>query len=97
MTWENKVHLAHFCACYFVVEEAEQKYGVEKIKNYRSTFVPMYYAMTENKVKCSMKLVCLLPEEKVCFYKILSCTDVCSYIKYSIEMMEFLPEGRDCF
>lgn len=46
-------------------EEAKEKYGADKIKIYRSTFVPMYYAMTENKVKCSMKLICLLPEEKV--------------------------------
>ncbi|XP_045201495.2 glutathione reductase, mitochondrial-like [Mercenaria mercenaria] len=46
-------------------EEAEKKYGADKIKIYGSTFVPMYYAMTENKVRCSMKLVCLKPEEKV--------------------------------
>lgn len=45
--------------------EADAKYGADKIKVYRSTFTPMYYAMTETKVKCSMKLICLLPEEKV--------------------------------
>lgn len=46
-------------------EEAEQQYGKEKIKVYSTTFVPLYYALTETKVKCSMKLVCLLPEERV--------------------------------
>ena len=48
-------------------EEAEKEYGAENIKIYKSTFVPMYYALmdADNKVKCSMKLVCLGPEEKV--------------------------------
>ncbi|WAR28770.1 GSHR-like protein [Mya arenaria] len=45
--------------------EAEKEYGADKIKVYRSTFTPMYYAMTETKVMCSMKLICLLPDEKV--------------------------------
>ena len=48
-----------------VTEEAVEKYGEDKIKTYSSSFVPMYYALTENKVKCHMKLVCLLPNEKV--------------------------------
>ncbi|KAL4220178.1 hypothetical protein ACF0H5_020586 [Mactra antiquata] len=47
-------------------EEAEKEYGAENIKVYKSVFTPMYYAMTEHKVKCSMKLICLKPEnEKV--------------------------------
>ncbi|KAH3812400.1 glutathione reductase, mitochondrial-like [Dreissena polymorpha] len=45
--------------------EAEKAYGADNLKIYRTTFTPMYYAMTETKVKCSMKLVCLLPDEKV--------------------------------
>lgn len=48
-------------------EEAAEAYGADKLKIYRSTFTPMYYSMTENKVKCSMKLICLLPEEKVSY------------------------------
>ncbi|XP_013069703.2 glutathione reductase, mitochondrial-like isoform X1 [Biomphalaria glabrata] len=46
-------------------EEAERKYGREKLKIYTSNFLPMYYAMTENKVRCNMKLICVLPDEKV--------------------------------
>ncbi|XP_060065480.1 glutathione reductase, mitochondrial-like [Ylistrum balloti] len=46
-------------------EEARTKYGDDKIKIYSSVFTPMYYAVTQTKHKCSMKLVCLLPEEKV--------------------------------
>lgn len=45
--------------------EAEEKYGAENLKIYQSGFTPMYYAMTENKVRCTMKLICLLPHEKV--------------------------------
>lgn len=45
--------------------EAEKEHGADKLKIYRSAFTPMYYAMTETKVKCTMKLICLLPEEKV--------------------------------
>ncbi|KAL3859583.1 hypothetical protein ACJMK2_009799 [Sinanodonta woodiana] len=45
--------------------EAQQKYGSDKIKIYRTTFTPMYYALSEVKSKCSMKLVCVLPEEKI--------------------------------
>ncbi|KAH9488315.1 hypothetical protein Btru_063767 [Bulinus truncatus] len=46
-------------------EEAERKYGRDKLKIYTSNFLPMYYAMTENKVRCNMKLICVLSEEKV--------------------------------
>lgn len=46
-------------------EEAEKQFGKDSIRIYTSTFTPMYYAVTEAKYKCSMKLVCLLPEEKV--------------------------------
>lgn len=49
------------------LEEAKAKYGEDKIKIYKSVFTPMYYALTEHKVKCSMKLVCLLPTEKVSY------------------------------
>ncbi|CAL1542980.1 unnamed protein product [Lymnaea stagnalis] len=45
--------------------EAESKYGREKLKIYTSNFVPMYYAVLEKKVRCNMKLICVLPDEKV--------------------------------
>lgn len=46
-------------------EEAEAKYGKDKIKVYRSSFTNMYHAMTKRKTGTLMKLVCLLPEEKI--------------------------------
>ncbi|BFZ00786.1 hypothetical protein BsWGS_03825 [Bradybaena similaris] len=46
-------------------EEAQRKYGQEKLKIYTSNFVPMYYSVLEHKMRCSMKLICVLPEEKV--------------------------------
>jgi glutathione reductase (NADPH) len=46
-------------------EEAVQKYGKEKLKIYTSNFVPMYYAVLEHKIRCNMKLICALPDEKV--------------------------------
>lgn len=46
-------------------EEAEQKYGKDKIKVYKTSFTNMYHALTKRKTGTLMKLVCLLPEEKV--------------------------------
>lgn len=46
-------------------DEAVKTYGTENIKIYKSVFTPMYYAMTEEKKKCHMKLVCCGAEEKV--------------------------------
>jgi glutathione reductase (NADPH) len=45
--------------------EAVKKYGREQLKIYTSSFVPLYHAMTQRKVKTHMKMICLLPEEKV--------------------------------
>ena len=53
-------------ACAVLAEEAETQFGKDQVKVYQSTFTPMYYAVTETKYKCSMKLVCQLPTEKVC-------------------------------
>lgn len=47
-------------------DEARKKFGDDQIKTYQTTFNPMYHVMTERKTKCLMKLVCLLPNEKVC-------------------------------
>ncbi|XP_001635558.3 glutathione reductase, mitochondrial isoform X2 [Nematostella vectensis] len=46
-------------------EQAAQQYGKDKLKIYKSTFVNMYYAVTDKKHKTHMKLITLLPEEKV--------------------------------
>jgi len=54
-----------FIVIFHGIEEAAEEFGADKLKIYRSTFTPMYYSMVENKVKCSMKLICLLPDEKV--------------------------------
>lgn len=43
---------------------ARERYG-EQVKIYNATFVPMVYALTERKIKVSMKLVCVGSEEKV--------------------------------
>ena len=44
--------------------EARAQHG-DAIKIYRSTFVPMYYALGMRKPKALMKLVCVGPEERV--------------------------------
>lgn len=46
-------------------EEALQKYGAHDIKIYKSTFVPLYYAVLPNKVQCHMKIICQGPQEQV--------------------------------
>ncbi|XP_003383104.1 PREDICTED: glutathione reductase, mitochondrial-like [Amphimedon queenslandica] len=45
--------------------EAIKEFGNEKLKIYTSTFTPLYYALTSRKVKCHMKLICVLPDEKI--------------------------------
>lgn len=45
--------------------EARDRYGEENIKVYQANFTNMYYAMLDNKPKTAMKLICLLPTEKV--------------------------------
>jgi len=46
-------------------EDAIAKYGKDKIKVYRSQFTQLFYALTDHKVPTFMKIVCLLPEEKI--------------------------------
>jgi len=47
-------------------KEARSKYGDDKIKTYESKFVNMFYSVgDQHKPKTAMKLVCLLPEERV--------------------------------
>ncbi|MDR0922474.1 MAG: glutathione-disulfide reductase [Lactobacillales bacterium] len=45
--------------------EAIEKYGKEEVKVYQSKFTPMYFAITEIRQKCLMKLVCVGKEEKI--------------------------------
>lgn len=46
-------------------EEARQEFGDDKIKVYQSQFTNMYHGVTQRKSKTLMKIICLLPEEKV--------------------------------
>ncbi|KAF8786644.1 Glutathione reductase like protein [Argiope bruennichi] len=49
----------------FTEDEAIKKYGKENIKIYTSMFTPMYYAISEEKIRCHMKLICCGVEERV--------------------------------
>ncbi|XP_014668404.1 PREDICTED: glutathione reductase, mitochondrial-like [Priapulus caudatus] len=46
-------------------EEAVKEHGADAVKVYKSTFLPLYHAVTDRKVKVSMKLVCVGLQEKV--------------------------------
>lgn len=45
--------------------QAIEKHGKENIKIYRSRFTPMFYALSESRPPCVMKLITLGKEEKV--------------------------------
>lgn len=51
--------------CGLTEEQAIEKYGKDKIKIYRKKFDQIHYAMTEKKVPSFIKLICLLPDEKI--------------------------------
>ena len=46
-------------------ESAIERYGKDQIKIYHSRFTPMYFAISDYRQKCDMKLVCLGKEEKI--------------------------------
>ncbi|MEQ2194126.1 hypothetical protein XENOCAPTIV_023935 [Xenoophorus captivus] len=46
-------------------EEAINSNGKENVKIYKTSFTPMYHAITSRKSQCIMKLVCVGKEEKV--------------------------------
>ncbi|XP_068596082.1 glutathione reductase, mitochondrial [Brachionichthys hirsutus] len=46
-------------------EEAGKSWGKENVKSYKTSFTPMYHALTSRKSQCIMKLVCVGKEEKV--------------------------------
>lgn len=48
-----------------VTEEAIKTRGKENVKIYKTSFTPMYHAITSRKSQCIMKLVCVGKEEKV--------------------------------
>lgn len=45
--------------------DAIEKYGVENVKVYQSSFTAMYTAVTSHRQPCRMKLICAGPEETV--------------------------------
>lgn len=46
-------------------QDAIKQYGAENIKVYKSSFTPMYSAVTQHRQPCRMKLVCLGENEKI--------------------------------
>lgn len=46
-------------------ETAIERYGKDQIKIYHSRFTPMYFALSDYRQKCDMKLICLGEEEKI--------------------------------
>uniref|UniRef100_A0AAY4DUR0 Glutathione reductase, mitochondrial n=1 Tax=Denticeps clupeoides TaxID=299321 RepID=A0AAY4DUR0_9TELE len=49
----------------YTEEEATKKWGKDNLKIYKTSFSPMYHALTTRKTQCIMKLVCAGAEEKV--------------------------------
>ena len=50
------------------IDEAIQKFGKDNLKIYRTKFNPMYHAITTRKTPSFMKLITVLPTEKVRYY-----------------------------
>jgi glutathione reductase (NADPH) len=48
-----------------LTESAARELHGDAVRIYRSSFVPMYHALTERKRRAEMKLVCLGDEERV--------------------------------
>lgn len=45
--------------------KAIEQYGAENVKVYKSSFTPMYSAVTQHRQPCRMKLVCVGADEKI--------------------------------
>ncbi|MCW9710630.1 glutathione-disulfide reductase [Avibacterium sp. 21-586] len=45
--------------------QAIEQYGTENVKVYKSSFTPMYSAVTQHRQPCQMKLVCVGKDEKI--------------------------------
>lgn len=79
-------------------DAAIQKYGFDNIKIYQSTFVPMYYAITEKKVNCYMKLICAGNEEKVVGLHMVgpSCDEILQGFAVAVKMGATKKQFDDC-
>ena len=49
----------------FLKAEAKAKYGAENVRVYEAGLASMYFAVTERKQRSVVKMICLLPNEKV--------------------------------
>jgi len=49
----------------YTESQAIQKFGQQNLKIYTTKFTNMYFSMTSQKQKTAMKVICLLPDEKV--------------------------------
>uniref|UniRef100_H2YR26 Glutathione reductase n=1 Tax=Ciona savignyi TaxID=51511 RepID=H2YR26_CIOSA len=78
--------------------EARTLHGDDKIKTYSASFSPMYHAMTKRKTKVVMKLVCLLPEEKVIGLHMqgLGCDEMLQGFGVAIKMGATKAQFDDC-
>ena len=65
-----------FCFYYFYLEAAELEHGKKNIKCYASSFTPLHDSLLIDKKKFLIKLVCLLPKEKVHEWLLCICTFV---------------------
>ena len=64
-SWRERERETNYQSFSAIAAEAEAKYGKDKLKIYTSKATSLYNALTERKPKVNMKLICLLPEEKV--------------------------------
>ena len=46
-------------------QEARERFGTENVTVFRSSFVPLYHALTEAKVRVEMKLVTQGPQQRI--------------------------------
>ncbi|XP_013779561.1 glutathione reductase, mitochondrial-like isoform X2 [Limulus polyphemus] len=79
-------------------EEALQQYGRENLRIYRSAFIPLYYAITEKKSKCLMKLICHGKDEKVIGLHMmgLGCDEILQGFAVAIKMGATKKQFDEC-
>uniref|UniRef100_A0A2L2YJ85 Glutathione reductase n=1 Tax=Parasteatoda tepidariorum TaxID=114398 RepID=A0A2L2YJ85_PARTP len=78
--------------------EAIKEFGKENTKIYTSVFTPMYFAITEEKTKCHMKLICLGKEEKVIGLHMIgtSCDEILQGFAVAIKMGATKKQFDEC-
>lgn len=90
------------CEGFVFSAEAASKYGKHNLKVYSSSFVPLFHGITKRKPKTHMKLICLLPEEKVCKTSLFNNTLLqCGFAQIwnqpiISEYFSVLENGSDC-